>query len=212
MVQNIISVCACNFLGVLKNGDKYHFSMTKSTGEMSKVISSQRHTGQIFTRFLFQQILQKKKREPLGNISKYKLFLLWYVLLKQYKFWSGKSRVFAWETPKECLFRSFRVTLFWEVKVALDSAYLEHLKWCQISFQYVHVICLGVLKNGAKYHFCTRKSTGDMSKVISSWGLTFSQFFLFFFILFFYFIYFLACVVYFLVRHFQTYHLALRAI
>ena len=67
---------------------------------------------------------------------KYKLFLLWYLLLKQYKFWSGKSRVFAWETPKECLFRSFRVTLFWEVKVALDGAYLEHLKWCQISFLY----------------------------------------------------------------------------
>ena len=41
MVPNIISVCACNFLGVLKNGDKYHFCMTKSTGEMSKVTSSQ---------------------------------------------------------------------------------------------------------------------------------------------------------------------------
>ena len=36
----------------------------------------------------------------------------------------------------------------------------------------LHVICLGVLKNGAKCHFCMRKSTGDMSKVISSQGLT----------------------------------------
>ena len=34
----------------------------------------------------------------------------------------------------------------------------------------LHVICLGVIKNGAKYHFCMRKSTGDTSKVISSHG------------------------------------------
>ena len=54
---------------------------------------------------------------------------------------------------------------------------MEHLKWCQISFQYVHVICLGVLKNGAKYHFCMRKSRGD--KYVQGdflTGLTFSQF------------------------------------
>jgi len=29
----------------------------------------------------------------------------------------------------------------------------------------VHVICLGVLQNGAKYHFHVRQTTGDMSKV-----------------------------------------------
>ena len=52
----------------------------------------------------------------------------------------------------------------------------EHLKRCQISYLFVDVICLGVLKNGAKYHFCMRKSTGDMSKVISSLASRFLNF------------------------------------
>ena len=52
----------------------------------------------------------------------------------------------------------------------------EHLKRCQISYLFVDVICLGVLKNGAKYHFCLRKSTGDMSKVISSLASRFLNF------------------------------------
>jgi hypothetical protein len=53
----------------------------------------------------------------------------------------------------------------------------EHLKWCQISYLFGDVICLGDLKNGAKYHFCMRKSTGD--KYVQGdflMGLTFSQF------------------------------------
>ena len=45
----------------------------------------------------------------------------------------------------------------------------EHLKWCQISYLFGDLICLGDLKNGAKYHFCMRKSTGDKYvQVISS--------------------------------------------
>ena len=36
----------------------------------------------------------------------------------------------------------------------------------------LRVVCLGVLKNGTKYLFRLRKSTGDMTTVISSRGLT----------------------------------------
>ena len=42
----------------------------------------------------------------------------------------------------------------------LSLVFTYFLSWSTY-FQYVYVICLGVLKNGAKYHFCMSKSTGD---------------------------------------------------
>ena len=80
-------------------------------------------------------------------------------------------------------FQVLTITLFW--KVVLGPLLSTH-KWQARNSQHhitfvffnemlsfvLHLICLGELKNGAKYHFCMRISTGDMSKVISSQGLT----------------------------------------